>query len=197
MYSQRLSRHVPPSIQEGYAHDVTVVLEDKRSENAPAPPRDPFADSGHSLFALSHTILPIFILLSLSLSIYLSIYLQTLLLDSGGVAPAGPRQTAAPPRAAPPPAAPTSTAGPTISSLAGGDQFMVQCRFAGSPPQKFVFTSSSTLSELFQRCRSHLGVQRIEITQAFPKVVFNEIADGSKTLLQLQLKNAAVVVRTL
>ncbi|KAH7824660.1 putative UBX domain-containing protein 1 [Monocercomonoides exilis] len=161
----------PPLVPAGATPPFTVSLNDRRGEEAPKPPRDYFQEQGHSLGGQSSA--------------------QPSKAFVGASARSdGPSSTV---KAAPAVSQPTSQ--PSLSDLSQ-EEFMVQCRFESGQTQRFVFNKFSKLRELEIKAQQVLNHTRIEISQPFPRKVYTK-DDMNKTLAELNMKNASVIIRAL
>jgi predicted DNA binding protein len=77
-----------------------------------------------------------------------------------------------------------------------GEEFMVQCRVEGGGVHRLTFTTPDTLLTLINKLKEILKVTKVEISVSFPRHIFTD-NEYEKTLIELQLKNASVIVRIL
>ncbi|KAK2944770.1 hypothetical protein BLNAU_20303 [Blattamonas nauphoetae] len=83
---------------------------------------------------------------------------------------------------------------PALSELQGGT-FIVQARFTDTnTTHKFTMREGSTLGDLEREIVTLLQTKKVDISQPFPRVVFSA-GDRKKTLAELNLKNASVIVK--
>ncbi|KAK2947284.1 hypothetical protein BLNAU_17760 [Blattamonas nauphoetae] len=158
--------HFPHALAPpGSRGPFNVGLVDRRQKDLPPPPKDPFAGGGYSLGGEGF--------------------------DEGEAGKKGKKGQPAP-KVTVTPLPQQDT--PALSELQGGT-FIVQARFTDTnTTHKFTMREGSTLGDLEREIVALLQTKKVDISQPFPRVVFSA-GDRKKTLAELNLKNASVIVK--